>query len=299
MLHIDIETLQFQSSLIIYTFNKYKRKSNPLKYNYIDNSNTVNGNFSYPLFCINTGNNKDYKDISFIKSRLVMEYLFPVPTEYEIYNSSIVPDRALEIINILKDELTALENQKKIDDIDQENYENDKIKEDFTKCRNQIEMYIVENSVYNKKSKKTKLELDICRKDMEKYGKKLNKLKIRVEKYLKIKKVKDDLDNILKNNEQNQKTINEYKIIHNNYLTEITNINRRDIILYIIIYIELIIIIFVVVLIGIYHPLRKKYYNKNSFNDLFSNGSNFRRIAKKENKEKLKLFDEMEMGIIK
>jgi hypothetical protein len=101
-----IETLQFQTSLIVYIFNKYRRKSNPLKYNYIDNANSINGKYNYPLFCINTGNNKDYTDLSFIKTRIVMESLFPEPTEYEIYNNTVVPEKAFKVINILDDELT-------------------------------------------------------------------------------------------------------------------------------------------------------------------------------------------------
>ena len=260
-----IETVQFQSSLIVYTYNKYKRKSNPLNNNYIDNANTVNGKYNYPLFCINTGNNKDYNDLSFIKTRLVMEKLYPTPTEYEVYNSSIVPDKAFEITTILKDELTALKNQKKIDDILKENYENNKIVENFEKCMNQLDMYRAENFIYDKKNKNRKMELDICRVNREKYGKKLNKFN----NYIKNKIVKDKLDKIMKDKEINEKKIIEYKNINDNYLIEIKTIKKRDFFLYIIIYVELTIIGIFVVLFCIYYPMKKKNNNKNRLNDLF------------------------------
>ena len=49
------ESLQFQTSVNIYTFNKYNRKVNLIKYNYIDNENAIKGDFNYPLFCIIPG----------------------------------------------------------------------------------------------------------------------------------------------------------------------------------------------------------------------------------------------------
>ena len=97
-----IETLQFQTSLNVYIFNKYKRKSSMTSNNYIDNGNSIYGKFNFPLFCINTGNNKDYTPISFTKTKIVMEKLFPIPTDYEIFDYTIVPNSAFKVLKVLQ-----------------------------------------------------------------------------------------------------------------------------------------------------------------------------------------------------
>ena len=81
------ESIQFQTFLLSYTFIKYNKKVKDIPYKYIYNSNSVLNNYNYPLFCINTGAYNNL-DIYFLKSKIVMEYLFPVPTPYEIYNYS-------------------------------------------------------------------------------------------------------------------------------------------------------------------------------------------------------------------
>ena len=291
-----IETLQFQTSLIIYTFNKYKRKSNPLNYNYIDNANTVYGKYNFPLFCINTGNNNEYSDISFAKTKLVMENLFPIPTKYEIFNNTIVPNEAFKIMNILEDELTILRKQKELDNIDKEKFENERISIDYEKCNNQVDMYKAQNAAYTNKNKKRKLELEECKKNCENFEEKKNQLKIGNTKYDIKEEIKEKLDKVIKKNENYEKKINEYISENNNYLMEIKKINNKDKMLYVIIYIELGFIIIFVVIIGIYYPLKNKYNNKNSMNDI---NFNFRRITRKENNEKLKLFDKIEMDVIK
>ena len=105
-LYRHIDTLQFQTSVMVYTFNGYSRKVNLVKYSYIDLANTFNGNFNAQLFCINTGNNKDYQNISFLESKIVMNKLFPIPTQYEILNYTDIPYTSFNLIK-------TLENQKK------------------------------------------------------------------------------------------------------------------------------------------------------------------------------------------
>ena len=56
-----------------YTFNKYNRKICPIPWRYIDSEYAINSEFNYPLYCINTGSG-DYSEISFKKTRLIMEY---------------------------------------------------------------------------------------------------------------------------------------------------------------------------------------------------------------------------------
>ena len=99
------ESIQFQAFLLSYTFIKYNKKVRHIPYKYINNKNSFLNNYNYSLFCINTGAYK-YSDIDFLKTRIVMDFLFPIPTIYEIYSYSIssisfkVIQYLLNIINI-------------------------------------------------------------------------------------------------------------------------------------------------------------------------------------------------------
>ena len=296
------ETLQFQASVVLYTYNKYKRKAHPLKYNYIDNDATVYGKFNFPLYCINTGNNKDYAEISFAKTRLVMENLFPMPTEYEIYDNTIVPNKAFKVMNVLDDELTKLKKQKQLDDIDKEKFENEKISKEYEKCSNQIDMYKAQNESYINKTILKRKEIENCKISCSVLEYKRNQLKIIKGDYIAKEDIKQKINEIMKNNQNITKIFNEYKSLNDNYLLEIKKIEKKNKRLYFFIYFELTLIIIFAGVIGIYYPLRNKYdNNKNNVNNRnsYNNISSFRRISKKENNEKLELFDENEMNEIK
>ena len=291
-----IETLQFQTSLNVYIFNKYKRKSSMISNNYIDNGNSIYGKFNFPLFCINTGNNKDYTPISFTKTKIVMEKLFPIPTDYEIFDYTIVPNSAFEVLKVLQSELSELKTIKEKNEVDKEKYENDKISKEYEKCINQVDMYISENAAYMTKNRKRDLELKNCKKNLEKSEEKKNKLKIGNTNYIMSEKIKDELYNVVENNKYYLKKIAEYKKENEDYLRKISSLKSKDKRLYFFIWFQLILIIVIVLIIGIFYPLKKKLNEKNEMKEINENGynigSNFKRITKEENDEKLKLFDE-------
>ena len=210
------ETLQFQTSLIVYTFNKYNRKSHILNSNYIDNSKTVEGNYNYPLFCINTGNNNNYSNISFIKTKIVMEGLFPTPTKYEIYNNTIVPNNIYIILSILEKELSQLKKQKESDDIDKEKFENEKISEEYLKCENKVDMINAQNEAFNTANNKTNMDIINCTKNNEYLIEKRNELKI----MNKIGALLLEINKTTKRNENNIKIIKEKKTENEHYLKE-------------------------------------------------------------------------------
>jgi len=112
-LYRHIDTLQFQTAVMIYTFNKYFRKVSFVKYNYIDIENAINGNYDYDLFCINTGNNKDYNKISYLKLKIVMNKLFPNASEYEILNYTDIPYTSFSIIKDLENEINKINEMEK------------------------------------------------------------------------------------------------------------------------------------------------------------------------------------------
>ena len=95
-----IETLQFQTFYMIYTFNKYHKKVHPISYNYIDVNKTLEANYNFPLFCINTGA-AYYEPLTFKIARIVMENNFPEPTPYEIIDFPSLPSLSLDIISEL------------------------------------------------------------------------------------------------------------------------------------------------------------------------------------------------------
>ena len=291
-----IESLQFQTSLNVYIFNKYKRKSNMINNNYIDNGNSIYGKFNYPLFCINTGNNKDYSPISFTKTKIVMEKLFPIPTKYEIFDYKIVPNSAFEAMKVLEKELSELKKIKEKHEVDKEKYENDKISIEYEKCINKVDMYISENAAYTSKIRKRDVELKNCKKNLEKSEKKQNELKIGNTNYLMREKIREELSRVVENNNNYLKKIEEYKKENDEYLRRISSLKSKDKRLYFFIWFQLILIIIIVLIIGIYYPLKKKLNEKNEVNEInqngFNMGSNFKRITKEENDEKLKLFDE-------
>jgi hypothetical protein len=96
-LYRHTESIQFHTFLLAYTFTKYNKKVNPITYNYIENDKSFFSQYNFSLFCINTGT-KQYSSLSFMKSKLVMEMLFPDPTPYEINNNSYISNLAFNII---------------------------------------------------------------------------------------------------------------------------------------------------------------------------------------------------------
>ena len=296
------ETLQFQTTLIVYVFNKYKRKANLLNYNYIDNAKTIYGKYNYPLFCINTGNNNDYLPISFSKTKIVMEKLFPIPTKYEIYDSKIVPNNAFEVLKSLDKDLSMIKAQKEKDDVDKEKFENERISKEYDKCINQVDMFLAQNFAYTNKNKKRKSELENCKKNCEIFEAKIRELKIGNTNYIMREKIKEELNKVIDTNKNYTQKIYEYKNENNNYLKEIERLKNKDRVLYFFIYFQLILIIILLLIIGVYYPLKKKINEKKDINENgYNKGSNFRGMIKTENEndEKLKLFDEVEMDLIK
>ena len=162
-------------------------------------------------------------------------------------------------------------------------------------------MYKAENESYINKRIIREKELQICRNNSEVFEVKKNELRMKSGNYTIREELKQKLNKVLKNNENFTKYINEFKSINNYYFSEIKRIEKKDKKLYVIIYLELVLIIIIVGVIGIYYPLNKKYNNKNNIinrND-YNNISSFRRITKKEKNKKLELFDEIEMNEIK
>ena len=82
------DSLQFQAFVLSYTFFKYKKKVKNISNNLIQNKDSIFSDYNYSLFCINTGA-INYSIVSFLKTKIVMEYLFPIPSDYEIVNNSL------------------------------------------------------------------------------------------------------------------------------------------------------------------------------------------------------------------
>ena len=81
------DSLQFQTFYLAYSFIKYNKKVKNISSKYISNKKSFLANYKFDLFCINTNGHYNSK-ISFLKTRLIMEYLFPEVTPYEIIDFS-------------------------------------------------------------------------------------------------------------------------------------------------------------------------------------------------------------------
>jgi hypothetical protein len=104
-LYRPVDNMQFQTFVMSYIFIKYKRKVKNISYKLINNKDSINSEYNYSLFCINTGSMK-YKNISFMISKIVMNYLYPNPSPYEIINSE-------NMIFILFNTIFSMENELK------------------------------------------------------------------------------------------------------------------------------------------------------------------------------------------
>ena len=149
-----LESLQFQTFYMSYTFNKYNKKVHPISNSYIDIEASITGNYNVPLFCINTGQ-KDYSDLSFKKARITMENLFPEPTQYELLNQTELPSIAYNIVAIMEKEIK--DNKKEIKDL--KKIKNDeKLKEELEKLKKELEKYKKENEVLKSENDSLRME---------------------------------------------------------------------------------------------------------------------------------------------
>lgn len=82
-LYRHINSLQFQIFALSYPFIKYRRKIKNIPNKLIQIKYSLFQNYNISLFCINTGS-INYNVASFMKSKILMEYLFPNPTKFEI-----------------------------------------------------------------------------------------------------------------------------------------------------------------------------------------------------------------------
>ena len=124
--HID--SLQFQTFVLSYTFIKHKKKIKNISHRLIKFGNSLIANYDYDLFCVNTNAN-DNSNLSKQIFKIVMEKIFPEKSPYEIidYNLSSF---AFDVIKQIKT---------RADNLEKELYKNNqkKIKIDALKNQNQ------------------------------------------------------------------------------------------------------------------------------------------------------------------
>ena len=88
-LYRHYEYLQFQIFVLSYTFIKYDRKVKDISYKFIKMNISISSSYKSSLFCINKGPG-NYSYIQNYNAKIVMEYLFPKPSPYEIIDYSIL-----------------------------------------------------------------------------------------------------------------------------------------------------------------------------------------------------------------
>lgn len=88
-LYRHIEGIQFQIFYLSYAFLKHNRPVNNIPSKFIQLNNSILGNYKFSLFCINKGAG-NYSYLKFYNAKIVMEYLFPNPSPYEIIDYSFL-----------------------------------------------------------------------------------------------------------------------------------------------------------------------------------------------------------------
>ena len=136
-----IESLQFQTFVLGFTFIKYKKKIKNISYKLIRFGNSLIANYNYELFCVNT-NSHDNSELSRNIFKIVMEKLFPDKTPYEIIDYSL-PSLSFKIIKQMKQKTEEIEKEllkmkksniklenlnKKINRVNEINQEKEKLK---------------------------------------------------------------------------------------------------------------------------------------------------------------------------
>ena len=81
------ENIDFQTFYMGFTFNEFNKKISHIPYKYIDNNFDIKLNYNYSLFSINTDSVK-YSSLTYKKTKILMEYIFPEATPYEKTNYS-------------------------------------------------------------------------------------------------------------------------------------------------------------------------------------------------------------------
>ena len=117
-----IESLQFQTFILGYTFNRYKKKIKNISHKLIRFGNSLFSNYNYDLFCVNT-NSHENSELSSKIFKIVMEKLYPDKSPYEIIDYSL-PSLSFHLIQEMK---------KRTDDLEKELF---KIKKENIKLNN-------------------------------------------------------------------------------------------------------------------------------------------------------------------
>ena len=241
-LYRHLETLQFQTAVMVYTFNGYLRKVNLIKYSYIDVDNTINGNYNANLFCINTGGNKDYESISYKEARIAMNKLFPEPTPYEIINYTDIPYTSFQLIKTLEDKKNQINQLKSKDDKNEnkntspsKNVNNrDTISKSISDKKDFINKYNDLSKTYRRENNKALREISNLNENYHECLSKKNYLESENSNFLQYEKTnnskfKSDIEN-LKNELEKKKEIRKTNEIRmNTYINEINkNIKKLE-----------------------------------------------------------------------
>ena len=232
-----------------------------INYNYINNEISIKGNYDFPLFFINKENNKNYSKVSFQKTRLIMEKLFPDPTPYETIDYNMIPNLAFDVVKKIEDEIRNLyKNQDKDTEIKLKT-ENKRKKKYTEKCNTITGKYKRKNKQSLEKALSLENELDTCLT-------KTNYIKIEIQNLENDKKyynnsidyedIRKDLDKNIEIAKRNIITLNLYESKYNESKKKMEIIQNQENKLSLIAYLELGIIFTFAVLFGIYYFFKEK-----------------------------------------
>ena len=148
----------------------------------------------------------------------------------------------------MDEEIKELTNIKKIEELEKEQFEEEKISRKYEIYKNQLDFLKAENMGYNIKINKINLELEKCHN--ERYIKEyyLNQLEKDNEKYHLISEMKKEINEINNENTYYEKYINKYKREKEEYLAQLNKMKNDENTIYFFIYIQLLLIIMIIII---------------------------------------------------
>ena len=103
------EYIQFQILYTSYIFLKYNRKIKNIPNKLIKINDSISADYNSFLFCLNKGAG-NYSFINFNKAKIVLVYIFPQPSPYEILDNSFV-NLSFNVVYTMDKNIKDYENQ--------------------------------------------------------------------------------------------------------------------------------------------------------------------------------------------
>lgn len=195
----DYDNPQLEISLLIFIFNKYNRKVQSVQATYFTNDDPltidftqitlfsipsplilpINNTIFIPYSSTSQKNENSNPYILFLETKVTLEKLFPFPTNYEVFNYTLLPEYSHELIVLLEDFENHISDDASRKILDKY----DKLEKELNSLNVQILEQIADNQGMMEKNKQIKIEIEKCNEENALIEKQNEKLKEVLKKF--------------------------------------------------------------------------------------------------------------------